>query len=488
MKKFSTYLTLTIFCVVTLLGCIESDYTTNPSHRLAFSCDTLSFDTVFNTIPSRTKTLLVINHHAKAIKLDEIRLLNGENSFFRINVDGIKDNEHIINNIDINAKDSIFVFVELTIDEQAENIPVNISDALVFKFNGQQQLLPLRACGQNATIFRHKTIANDTTITSERPFLILNTLHVRQGCTLTIEEGTHIHLHNNANIVVDGHLVANGTTQKPIVIQGDRLDRMNDVDHTPYSYLSGQWGSIYLQNPQGNHSLNHVEIIGGTNGLLLLGTTSQQPTLKLNNSRIHMHSQYGLYAQNGNVTAVNCELTNCGTSCLNIVGGDNNITHCTIANYYEWAVRETPSVAVSNYLVDGNWIYLYHLNSAVFENSIIMGNRAEELLLDKDTISKQSIAYNVFFSHCHIKASANSTPSFNKIIWASAQNNSEVFVNTSITNIKQKGYYDFTLLPNASSRNSANMQVAAKHPTDRNGENRFWDGKPDMGAYERQSN
>ncbi len=473
-----------IFVATLLTSCIESDYTTDPKHKLSFSTETLTFDTVFNTVAQPTSVFMVYNKNKKALKISDIKLAGGTSSYFRINVDGIVDNENHFTDIEIEGNDSLYVFVALTIDEQSDDAPVLIQDAVLFETNGTTQCVNLTAYGQNVTVFDSKTFNANTTLTAERPYLIYNYLHVESGKTLTLKEGVRLHFHNKANLIVDGNLVAEGTAENPVTLQGDRLDRMADVDKTPYAYLSGQWGGVYLQSPDGQHRLKNVAITGGTNGILLFGTSSQQPTLNIENSRIHMMSANGIYNQSGNLEIANSEISNCGTSCLNIVGGANRVTHCTIANYYEWAVRETPAVQISNYLIDGNWLYLYELQSAVFQNSILFGNQSNELQLNKDTISQQNNNFNIYFSDCHIRAPKIDSPQFKNIIWATGSNNTEVFVNTSIDDIATKGYYNFELINTAASRNTANKQVANQHPTDKNGYNRFADGKPDMGAYE----
>lgn len=483
MKK-NWWLVLALLSTISFFGCIDENYTTDPSHHLEFSTEELSFDTIFNTIASRTQAFLVYNKNKKTIKINTIKLAQGTQSYFRLNVDGTVDSDNTLSDIDVGANDSIFIFVELTISEQNDDNPVLINDAILFETNGVTQQVKLSAYGQNVTIFDSKTITSDTTFGSSRPFLIYNYLTVKEGCTLTLEEGVRMHLHNNANIIINGNLIAEGTLENPIKIQGDRLDKMNDVDNTPYAYLPGQWGGIYLQSANGNHSLNHVNITGGTNGILLIGTSTQKPTLNIENTRIHTISHHGIYSLNGNTNIVNSEISNCGLYCLNIIGGENRITHCTIANYYEWGIRETPAVQVSNYLIDGNWLYLYPLQSAVFENSILFGNRTEELALDNDTISQQNNTFNIYFSDCLIKGTKINTSHFSNIIWANTTTNVNIFVNTSIENIEQSGYYNFSLLSNAVARNKANKDVATLYPTDRNGANRFADGKPDIGAYE----
>ena len=72
-------------------------------NHLDFSEDTLLFDTVFTTVGSVTKRFKVYNNNASPIRIDEIELMGGEDSPFRINFDGVPGIYH--QDIEIDAKD-----------------------------------------------------------------------------------------------------------------------------------------------------------------------------------------------------------------------------------------------------------------------------------------------------------------------------------------------------------------------------------------------
>ena len=56
--------------------------------NLSFSVDTIVFDTVFTTVGSTTKQFKIYNPSVKSVKIEEIELMGGSQSPFRINVDG----------------------------------------------------------------------------------------------------------------------------------------------------------------------------------------------------------------------------------------------------------------------------------------------------------------------------------------------------------------------------------------------------------------
>ena len=96
-------------------GCVDEKITTDPNHKLSFSVDTLSFDTLFATIPSRTAIFKIYNTNKEALNISSISLGGESESYFRYNVDGrIPDASNRLYDLTIRGNDSIFVFVEVT--------------------------------------------------------------------------------------------------------------------------------------------------------------------------------------------------------------------------------------------------------------------------------------------------------------------------------------------------------------------------------------
>ena len=59
------------------------------SGNLSFSKDTVYLDTIFTNIGSSTYNLKVYNNSDENITIPNINLGNGENSYYRLNVDGM---------------------------------------------------------------------------------------------------------------------------------------------------------------------------------------------------------------------------------------------------------------------------------------------------------------------------------------------------------------------------------------------------------------
>ena len=190
--------------VLFLISCEREEIITDPDVRLNFSSDTVLFDTVFTSIGSTTKQLKVYNPYDQKVRISSVYLAIGDESNFRLNINGIRNNN--VNDIDIPAKDSIYIFIEVTIDPTGVNTPMVVEDSIIFITNGNQQDVDLLAWGQDMHLINGEIISSQTWI-NDKPYLIYNSMMVDTGYTLTIEEGTEIYFHRNSSMLVFGVVV-----------------------------------------------------------------------------------------------------------------------------------------------------------------------------------------------------------------------------------------------------------------------------------------
>ena len=69
-------------------ACSDDSFTTSRKYLLSFSTDTLTMDTVFSGVPSSTYSFMVYNRNDKALRINQARLKRGNQTGFRVNVDG----------------------------------------------------------------------------------------------------------------------------------------------------------------------------------------------------------------------------------------------------------------------------------------------------------------------------------------------------------------------------------------------------------------
>ena len=134
-----------VICTLIFFSCKKENDILNSSDNfsLIFSKDTLLFDTVFTTVGSATRSFKVYNNSNQDIILNSISLAKGNESPFRINVDGESSNN--VNDIFLRANDSLYIFSEVTINPNdainnlGQSTHLIEQDSIIFNYNNKIQ-------------------------------------------------------------------------------------------------------------------------------------------------------------------------------------------------------------------------------------------------------------------------------------------------------------------------------------------------------------
>ena len=199
---------ITLSLLLVFFSCKKESFITSPDARVIITADTLKYDTVFVISGSVYQSFKIVNENNQKLRLTSIKLMGGSNSAYKINVDGIPGPQ--LNNLEIEANDSLYVFVQVNINQNVSNLPFIVRDSIQISYNGKNRLLQLEAWGQNAHFFRNKIISANETWNNDLPYVILGSLLINANQTLTINKGCRIYVHADAPIIVDGTLQANG--------------------------------------------------------------------------------------------------------------------------------------------------------------------------------------------------------------------------------------------------------------------------------------
>jgi hypothetical protein len=472
-KKITYLLIILVSAFSLFFSCEKENYNNPDSAKLTFSTDTVMFDTIFTTLGSTTQSFRIKNPYSQTLHISSIKLAGGNHSAYRLNIDGEMVNE--VENLDLRAKDSIFIFVQVTIDPNGLNQPMIVQDSIVFNIDGTQQDVKLISWGQDFVPIKG-LVLKSTTWTADKPYVVFDSVVVDKDQILTINPGTRIHFHKNAYARILGAIKAVGTPDGQIIIQGDRLEEL-------YYDVPNQWGGISMRPSTTPSIFNNVVIKNGMIGLDLGDATQQTDcNIKLHNVKIEHMSYYGIRAIKSVIEATNTLIDDCGIYCLMLVdGGSYEFTHCTIANYWSTSShRKTPSVVLTNYAVIDSVYYCNDLVKANWNNSIIYGNLDGSEVFFSDNGEN---TFNFNFDHCLVKVS-DSIYNANSDHFTIFFGNSRVstFADTVLFNDVNK--YDF--MPDTLSpiRNFGLRSYAEKVPLDLANISRLADSAPDIGAYE----
>ena len=465
--KVKYFLISLIGCLGLLSACNDLDnYSTNSSHTLEFSYDTLHLDTILTGVGTSTHILKVYNRHKEPLLISSIQLADAANSGFRINVDGIKGTS--FTDVEIRQKDSLFVFIEATLFPQDSDEPIFKRDSIVFITNGVRQDVKLQAYGQDFVAFRGKQITEDTLINSRRPIVIYDSLVIKENAKLTLTEGVRLYFHGKSGIQVYGQMVAQGSLANPIVFRGDRTDNM--FAHLPYDKLPGQWDGIRIHSGSFDNEFDQVDIHGGIFGIRCDSAGIERQKLTFTNSIIHQVSGDALNMTDCKATIGNSQISNAGGYCVNLTGGEYEFVHCTIANYYSWDIKRGVALRFVNERND----IPYPLSLASFRNCLIAGSSNDEII--GASSADESIPFNYYFSNCLVNSTELENDQIVNVTWKKDDR--------FITLDSREQNYDFRIDSLSAAINIAALEDAQLYPYDLMGNTRLADEAPDAGCFE----
>ncbi|MBL7938042.1 MAG: hypothetical protein JNL43_01675 [Flavobacteriales bacterium] len=396
-------------CGTFLTACRKDQAFTDESGiTLDFSKDTVLFDTIFTQAPfSVNKRFTVHNPSSNAVRVD-IALEGGSPSPYRINVDGASG--VTFDDVEIYGGDSLFIFVEVTLDQNNSSNPFIIEDHILFNTNGKEQEVLLLAWGQDAHfIFPDQAIQGlprfsyiaggfdengnqicETVIwPDDLPYVIYGYGVVDSCCTLIIDPGVDIYMHGGAGLWVYryGQVKANGDISQEITFQGDRLEPAFDE-------LPGQWDRIWLNEGSADLSneFSNVLIKNALVGIqcepfpipLTPEPENSLEKVRLSGVKIRNCSAAGILSRNYTIEAENLLVTDCGQYSVALTGnGRYQFNQFTIANYFDLDIRQTPAFYMNNVYVDyTNTQWVSDITNSTFQNGIIHGANENEFLME----------------------------------------------------------------------------------------------------------
>lgn len=481
--------------IAALSACQKERFTTDPGDRLIFSTDTLRFDTVFTSLGSATRILKVYNPNKRAsIRISRIYLESGAQSRFRINVDGLPGSVHT--EVEIAPNDSLYVFAEVTVnpDEPPSVSPFVIAENLVFESNGNVQKVVLEAWGQNAVYLPSRFGKGGAVLYAcnggewvwddPRPYVIYGIV-VIDSCTVRIPAGARVHVHgglaravqdsmvvryNDGLLVLQGagRLIVEGTAERPVIFEGDRLER-------EFANVPGQWTGIWLRAGTSGHRIEHAILRNSIIGLRV----DSAADLTLRNTQIFNTSNSGIIGVRARIRAENCLFHSNGAFAIQLeYGGDYEFAYCTAANFggRSEALRMGNALCRDPLCAD----FVAFPLRARFQNCILLGSRPDQITLFNRT--GQAADFDYRFEHCLVRVRdllrPNAWPDFLEHCQPclNLNNTDSVFLN-----IPERNFRLDTLFSKANGYARPIPGITA----DLEGTPRDPD-KPDAGCYERQ--
>lgn len=445
-----------LLAIILAIACTPEDekFETGNINPLIFSTDTVIFDTIFTTVGSITKRLIVKNPNKNAVNVSNINLAKGNNSAYTIFVDGVAQDR--FTNETLLGEDSLLMLVEVLIDPDNKDLPFLVKDSIVFNTNNIQQDVKLIGYGQNANFLNDSILDCNSTWDSPIPYVISNSILVDTLCSLTIKKGVRIFSDNNSFIFVKGKLIVEGEVEEPVVFSNIRMD-------TDFINAPGQWGGIIFLPGSNDNLVNHAIIRNAAVGLNLDTFDKDTiPEIVVSNTIIENMSASGILTIGADVYASNIVIDNCAEFMSgNFGGGYHTYIHCTMSNSDTDFFRQNSSIVFTDNFSQNERMLISDLHLDI-KNSIVWGNLEEEIFFNFSDETLNSI----LISNCLLRTKL------------------ELNINNNILNIDPRfvdpGNYNYRLDTLSPAKDVGSL---TKIIFDLDANQR--DDAPDLGAYER---
>lgn len=351
--------------------------TSNPSAAITTSTDTVRFDTVITSLWSPTRRLRIYNPNDQAITISSITL--GPNTPFSIEmyVNGRPGTSQ--SNILLRGKDSLLILISVNLRNTQAGLPFLLRDSLTIRTHGiaQPKTVQLEAWGQNAIFFDGDSLTADAVWDDqERPYYLKNSFLVGRGKTLTIKEGVKVYNFASSNLIVLGRLLVQGTAAKPVIFTGTRQEARFDLQ-------PDQWGAIAILEESRGSRIEHAIIKNGLRGIQVgIPQSSQVPECYIRNCLIRAHSEWGICAFGGAITAINNIVLDCGINAFGAYqGGTYTLIHNTLgySNIFGFK-RDNPALGLFDFFEFASRQFAFGKLDIALRNNLVVGGRNNEFV------------------------------------------------------------------------------------------------------------
>lgn len=466
-----------LFALLWSAACLsEDEFSLSTSDRLAFSRDTVQLDTIISGRPTKTETLTIYNKASRALRIRSVSLTKGAASPFAANVDGQSLDGGMAEDFEIAAKDSLIVFLMCNAPETDSDEPVEVADELVFVLeSGVRQAVPLRASSQDVVRLDHVVLRSDTTLDAPRPYLVTDSLVVASGVRLTVAPGVRLYFQAGAALIVRGTLDICGTTERPVVLRGDRLENM--FSGQPYDRIPGQWGGVIIAAESFDNRIDNCDLHSSIFGVRVDSASMEREKLRIENSILHNTSRDALSVRHAKVFVGNTQITNAGGNCITLRGGDTAFIHCTVARFYYFTGGSGVALDFANF--DGRAEQL-PLKTR-FANCIVTGFQKNEVMGSR--ASDESVPFDYVFENCLLNTPETDDEHIVRCLWDEGDTAREKNFTPDFD--LSRLIFSFDLRADSPAAGAADAAITNQYyPFDRLGRSRFAEGAPDMGCYQ----
>ena len=249
------------------------------------------------------------------------------------------------------------------------------SDSIYIDYNCSSDSLFTAVFELSDEIILPFIISENTSLDSSQTYVAITDVLVPSLVTLTINEGTHLKMMQNINLIIEGKLIINGTDQNPVEI----------FSHSTNG--DSRWGSICFNNSADTSLIKYTKINGASVGIdptLHHGAISSiNSNIIIDNTEIN-DVEFPVYVEGGSIIVRDCSIL-CDYICdfINVKSGNALIEN---SMFFGSNKQDTDAIDldnVTNGIIRNNRIYDF---TGYNSDGIDIGENSQNILIESNLI------------------------------------------------------------------------------------------------------
>ena len=250
-----------------------------------------------------------------------------------------------------------------------------VSDSIRIDYNCISDTLFTAVFQLSEEIILPDVITENTLLTNEQPYAVVQNLIISSGVALTVSEGVEIRMPEAGNIIVEGQFIINGSEEDPVQI-------------IPQSSIGdNRWGALSFHNETDTSTISHLKLTGASTGVDPMvhhgAISSIHSHIILDHVEIE-NVEFPVYVEGGSIAINNSSIT-CDFICdyINVKGGNALIENCI---FYGSDAQDTDAIDLDNVIggiIRSNQIYDF---TGFNSDGIDIGENSEDILISSNLI------------------------------------------------------------------------------------------------------
>ena len=250
-----------------------------------------------------------------------------------------------------------------------------VSDSMRIDYNCITDSLFTAVFQLSNEIMLPEVITENTLLTNEQPYAVVQDLTIPSGVVLTLSAGVEIRMPEQGNIIVDGQFIINGAEGDPVRI----------ISHS--SIGDNRWGALCFHNDTDTSTISHLKLTGASTGVDPMvhhgAISSIHSHIILNHVEIE-NVVFPIYAEGGSII-INSSSIASDFICdyINVKSGNALIENCT---FYGSDAQDTDAIdldGVTSGIIKNNRIYNF---TGFNSDGIDIGENSENILIVSNLI------------------------------------------------------------------------------------------------------